>query len=119
MNSIKNFFEFVHIIISTEIIITIRFIEYLIITDSLFIRLISSIFVIEFRYDIFFRQILDKISNLVIFNTGFSNIWIYNLVFIFIISESYSIEIIIFIFPKFIIIESTVILFANYTEDLE
>ena len=57
-----------------EIDITIKLTKYLIVTDSLFIRSISSIFVIKFRHDTFFRQIPNKILNPITFNTELSDI---------------------------------------------
>ena len=73
-NLIKNFFELVYVIISMEIDITIKLTKYLTVTDSLFIRSISFIFVIKFRHDTFFRQILNKISNPITFNTELNDI---------------------------------------------
>ena len=74
MNLIKNFFELVHVITSTRIDVTIGLVECLTVTDSLFIRSISSMFVVESRHDTIFRQTLDKTSNPVVFDTKLNDI---------------------------------------------
>jgi Ferritin-like domain len=119
MNSTKDFFELVHVITSAGIGITIGLAECLAVTDLLFIRSASSIFAVESRHDVFFRQTLGKVPNPATFDTGLSDIWAYNLALTFVVPGSCPVKVVAPILPRLTAVEPTVAPFANRTEGLE
>jgi hypothetical protein len=74
MNSTKDFFKLAHVIILAGIDATIKVVECLVIIDSLFIKLVSLMLIIESRHDAFFRQTLGKVLNPATFNTRLNDI---------------------------------------------
>ena len=119
MNSTKDFFKLAHVITSAGISATIELAECLTVTDPLFIRSISSMLAVKFRHDAFFRQTLDKAPNSAAFDTGLSNIWVYNLALMFIVPESCPVEVMAPILSRLIAVKLTVTPFSNCTEGLE
>jgi len=64
---------------------TIRLAERLAVIDPLLIKLILSKLTVESRHDVFFWSIEGKVVNPLLFDTGISNIWAYNLAISFIV----------------------------------
>jgi len=93
--------------------VTIGLAKSLVVTDSLLIESISLIFIVEAYYDVFFWHIEEKVPNLAPFDTGISEIWVYNLALLFIILGSYCVEILLLIL---LILNVSNPIVANYTK---
>jgi hypothetical protein len=72
---------------------TIGLAERLAFTDPLLVKSVSSILAVESRHDAFFRHIEGEVPNPAPFDTGISNIWVYNLALSFIVPGSCSVEV--------------------------